>query len=363
MQGLSMILWRSLKNTRLQKFIRKQPIVSARNWALSQPMILPSQSELLAACRGYQTGRRLGNRRGQCFEMLWKMNDFHASHFVLFVSRLCTRTSALLRCDRHGALQHSKGFKRFFMFLTGRFTRINKQIHQTDLMVTLEVLICIRRSILWPSSSRFGCTSTKETRLVRYRKLSQTGKMPELHGYTVCVCVSLSAQVIGLYRHTHTHTYTRKMGRVIVDTAGVFAILLPHLWLCLSRALKVCLAMVVSHARQGFLCPSQEIWAGFFCLMFSGSSQSSLPFWQVALKYMRSINAGVQRQIQQEVRCTTCLKKAFQMSLCLDKKRGLILYKTTYSFSFLKHFEAHVRQGRNFSMLCDACFSSHRTQF
>lgn len=35
-----------------------------------------------------------------------------------------------------------------------------------------------------------------------------------------------------------------------------------------------------------------------------------------------------------------------QMYLCLDKKRGLILYKTTYSFSFLKHFEALcVRRG------------------
>ena len=118
MQGLSVILWRSLKNTRLQKFIRKQPIVSARNWALSQPMILPSQSELLAACRGYQTGRRLGNRGGQCFEMLCKMEDFHMSHLVFFdpfcVLRLCTRTSALLWCNRHGAQQHSKGLSCFW---------------------------------------------------------------------------------------------------------------------------------------------------------------------------------------------------------------------------------------------------------
>ena len=128
------------------------------------------------------------------------------------------------------------------------------------------------------------------------------------------------------------HTYTRKVGRVIVDTAGVLAILLPHLWLCLSRASKVCLAMVVSHARQGFLCPSQEIWAGSFCLMFSGSSHSSLPFWQVALKYMRSINAGVQRQIQQEEHYM--FEKSFsdfQMYLCLDKKRGLILWQRTHS--------------------------------
>ena len=79
---------------------------------------------------------------------------------------------------------------------------------------------------------------------------------------------------------------------------------------------------------------------------------------------MRSINAGVQRQIQQEVHYMFEKNFSdFQMYLCLDKKRGLILYKTTYSFSFLKHFEAHVRQVLNFPMLCDACFSSHRTSY
>ena len=153
MQGLSTILWRSLKNTRLQKILRQQPIISA------QPIILPSQSELLAACRGYQTGRRLGNRGGQCFEMLRKMEDFHTSHLVFFVCRGYAQ-GRQLSCGATG-MEHSNTQKVFHIFDRQIFPESTRRFTKTHWMVTLEVLICIRRSILWPSSSRFGCTSTK----------------------------------------------------------------------------------------------------------------------------------------------------------------------------------------------------------